>query len=86
VDGGKIEITTPSDGQPVEIHLKEGEHTLSVQAEFEERTWQAFWRATIDEEPTADIAADLGMSAGAVRKAKFRVLRRLRSEFENLID
>jgi len=57
-----------------------------VRAEFEERTWQAFWRATIDEEPAANVGAELGMSAGAVRKAKFRVLHRLREEFRDLID
>ena len=57
-----------------------------VQAEFEDRTWQAFWRATVEEQATADIAADLGMSVNAVRLAKSRVLRRLRKELEGLVD
>ena len=57
-----------------------------VQAEFEPKTWQAFWRSLVEEEATSDIAADLGMSTGAVRKAKFRVLRRLREEFRDLED
>ena len=57
-----------------------------VQGEFEERTWHAFWRATVDGHATADIAADLGMSVNAVRLAKSRVLRRLRGELEGLMD
>lgn len=49
-----------------------------LRAEFEERTWTAFWRVTIDEQPAADVAEELGMTANAVRQAKFRVLCRLR--------
>ncbi len=51
-----------------------------VRAQFEERTWQAFWRTVIREEPTASVADDLGITVNAVRKAKCRVLRRLREE------
>lgn len=57
-----------------------------VRAEFEERTWQAFWRTAVEGEPTAGVAADLGMSVNAVRKAKCRVLRRLRDDLTELID
>jgi RNA polymerase sigma-70 factor (ECF subfamily) len=49
--------------------------------EFEERTWQAFWRTAIDDRPPADVGAELAMSAGAVRVAKCRVLKRLRELF-----
>ena len=51
-----------------------------IQSEFEERTWQAFWRAVVEGHDTAEIAADLGLSANAVRQYKSRVLRRLREE------
>ena len=50
----------------------------SVRGEFEEKTWQAFWRTTVDDQPGPEAAAALGMTAGAVRVAKSRVLRRLR--------
>ena len=56
-----------------------------VRGEFEERTWQAFWRAAVEGQTPADIATDLGMSPAAVRKAKSRVLRRLREEIGDLI-
>lgn len=49
-----------------------------VRGEFEQRTWQAFWRATLAKQSTSEIAQDLGMSGGSVRQAKYRVLNRLR--------
>jgi RNA polymerase sigma-70 factor (ECF subfamily) len=51
-----------------------------VRAEFECRTWQMFWRVTVDGEPTREVAVDLEVSPSAVRLAKSRVLRRLREE------
>ena len=57
-----------------------------VRNEFEDRTWQAFWR-TVAGGLSASVAADqLGMSPGAVRVAKSRVLRRIRDELGGLID
>jgi RNA polymerase sigma-70 factor (ECF subfamily) len=57
-----------------------------VRVEFEERTWQAFWRTGVDGEFPADVAEDLGMSVFAVYQAKSRVLRRLRRELAELGD
>ena len=57
-----------------------------VRGEFEERTWTAFWRSTIDGIAPAVIAADLGVSPAAVRQAKSRILRRLRQEVGDLIQ
>jgi RNA polymerase sigma-70 factor (ECF subfamily) len=55
-----------------------------IRSEFELRTWQAFWRTTVDGRATADVAAELGMSPGGVRVAKSRVLQRLRSELGDI--
>jgi RNA polymerase sigma-70 factor, ECF subfamily len=57
-----------------------------VQAEFENRTWEAFWRAVVDEQSPAQIAADLGMSIPAVYTAKSRVLCRLRQVLDGLME
>jgi RNA polymerase sigma-70 factor (ECF subfamily) len=57
-----------------------------VRPEFTERTWQAFWRMTVQERSAAEVAAALGMSANAVHIAKSRVLRCLREEFGELLD
>lgn len=55
-----------------------------IRVEFENRTWQAFWRAVIDGHRPADIAADLGISTNAVYVAKSRVCQRLREELADL--
>ena len=52
----------------------------SIAVEFEERTWQAFWRTAVEGRSAKDVAAELAMSPGAVRVAKSRVLQRLREE------
>ena len=45
-----------------------------------DNTWQAFWRTTVDGRPPADVGSELGMTPGAVRVAKSRILQRLRAE------
>lgn len=57
-----------------------------IRAEFTERTWQAFWRTAIEGRSAPEAAAELSMSAGAVRVAKSRVLQRLREELGDLIE
>lgn len=57
-----------------------------VRGEFEEQTWRAFWLYAVDGRAAADVAADLGVTSAAVRKAKSRVLRRLKQEVGELVD
>jgi RNA polymerase sigma-70 factor (ECF subfamily) len=57
-----------------------------IREEFTERTFQAFWQVAIDGRLPADVAAELGMSIGAVYVAKSKVLRRLREAFGDLMD
>jgi RNA polymerase sigma-70 factor (ECF subfamily) len=57
-----------------------------IRSDFEERTWQAFWRTTVEGQAAKDVASDLGMTPGAVRVAKCRVLQRLREELGDLIE
>jgi RNA polymerase sigma-70 factor (ECF subfamily) len=57
-----------------------------IRPEFEERTWQAFWRATVESQPSGVVADALEMTAGAVRQAKSRVLHRLRGELQQLLE
>jgi RNA polymerase sigma-70 factor (ECF subfamily) len=51
-----------------------------IHDEFEERTWKAFWWTAVEGRDTKDVALELGMTPGAVRVAKSRVLQRLRAE------
>lgn len=55
-----------------------------VRTEFEDSTWKAFWIATVEHRTAADIGAALGMTKHAVHQAKYRVLRRLREELDEL--
>jgi RNA polymerase sigma-70 factor, ECF subfamily len=51
-----------------------------VRAEFEPRTWTAFWRSAVDGLATDQVAAELQMTPAGVRQARSRVLRRLRRQ------
>lgn len=49
-----------------------------VRIEFEDRTWEAFWKTAIEGKPTADVAKEFGVTPAAVRQSRSRVLRRLK--------
>ncbi|HVX11157.1 MAG TPA: sigma-70 family RNA polymerase sigma factor [Pirellulales bacterium] len=55
-----------------------------IRGEFQPTTWTAFWRLAIEGHPAAEIGRDLGLTAKAVRQAKYRVLKRLRDELSSL--
>jgi RNA polymerase sigma-70 factor (ECF subfamily) len=57
-----------------------------MRADFQDTTWKACWEHVVSGRPAAEVAAELGISAGAVYAAKFRVLGRLREELEGLLD
>ena len=56
-----------------------------IRGEFEDCTWQAFWRTTVDHQPAAEVADELGMTRAAVYQAKYRVMRRIRLELGELL-
>lgn len=49
-----------------------------VRGEFSEQAWQSFWRTAALGQSPAEVAAALGTTPGAVRKAKSRILLRIR--------
>jgi RNA polymerase sigma factor (sigma-70 family) len=51
-----------------------------VEAHVDAAVWQAFWRTAVDSQKADAVAADLGISVGAVYTAKSRVLARIRQE------
>jgi RNA polymerase sigma-70 factor (ECF subfamily) len=57
-----------------------------MRADFQETTWKACWDMVVSGRPAADVAAELGLSVGAVYAAKVRVLNRLREELQGLLD
>lgn len=76
------------DDDPSEEDLKRGQLLKALEwiaGDFEERTWKAFWKVQIEELDTQAVADELGMTMAAVRKAKYRVLQRLREELKDLL-
>jgi RNA polymerase sigma-70 factor (ECF subfamily) len=63
-----------------------GEALRLMQAQFAALIWQACWETVVHDRPDAEVAAALGMTPGAVRVARFRVLTRLRQELAGLLD
>ncbi len=54
--------------------------------EFRPSTWQAFWEHGVRGRPAAEVASELGLTAGAVYAARFRVLARVREELAEMLD
>lgn len=67
-----------ADNSPVHRALEE------IRAEFEPKTWEAFWRTTVDRQQAATVADELDMKPAAVYQAKSRVMRRIRQELGDL--
>ncbi len=80
-------ISLEDDGSEQSILHQALHRTLeSIRGGFEPSTWQAFWRVQIDGKTTGEVGGELGMTAAAVRKARLRVLARLRAELGELLD
>lgn len=86
------QLPAPSPREDPVLSEEQGQRGLASRAlelirhEFTERTWQAFWRTAIEGCSAPEVAAELSMSAGAVRVAKSRVLQRLREELGDLLE
>jgi len=57
-----------------------------IRASVEPRTWDAFWRVTVEGCDPSSVAHDLGLSLKAVYDANYRVRRKLRNELEGLLE
>ena len=57
-----------------------------MRRDFDPATWQAFWACVVEGRSAPEVGRSLGLSPGAVRAAKFRVLYRLRRELDGLMD
>lgn len=55
-----------------------------VKKEFQENTWQAFWKTAVEGNSAADVSREIGLSTGAIYVAKSRVLARLKEEVESM--
>jgi RNA polymerase sigma-70 factor (ECF subfamily) len=55
-----------------------------VKVEFREKTWLAFWRTVVVGDDIGAVAADLGVTTGAVYVARCRVAARIRDEIRSV--
>ena len=55
-----------------------------IRSDFEDSTFQCFWRYYVDDEDPANIAADLGMKPATARAARNRVVKRFREVWAEL--
>jgi RNA polymerase sigma-70 factor (ECF subfamily) len=79
-DVSEIEISEGDRAEEQRLLLRQALEL--VRGEFEDVTWQAFYRVVVDGRSAQDAALDLDTTAGAVRQAKYKVLRRLRQELD----
>ncbi len=73
----QISEPTSIDGNTVEDLLISSAVRI-VKADSEASTWNAFWRMAVLGHSAQEIETDLGMTAKAVRQAKFRITKKLR--------
>jgi RNA polymerase sigma-70 factor, ECF subfamily len=57
-----------------------------MQSEFRPTTWRACWESVVSGRSAGEIAAELGITPGAVHSAKSKVLRRLRHELKGMME
>jgi RNA polymerase sigma-70 factor (ECF subfamily) len=93
---GDSEVKRLHDAMPEQFLLSDGlrresdaaeqvQRALTViQRDFAEASWQAFWRTAVEQQPTGQVALDLGMTPAAVCMARSRILRRLRETLAGL--
>jgi RNA polymerase sigma-70 factor (ECF subfamily) len=73
-------------GRAGEVKDLLGRALRQLEPEFSATNWRAFWRVTVDQQPAAEVARELGISVNSVYLAKSRILSRFREEFAGLLE
>jgi RNA polymerase sigma factor (sigma-70 family) len=55
-----------------------------IKEEFQSKTWDAFWKTTVEGQEVTSVASELSMTPGAIYIARSRVLARIRTEIEKI--
>jgi RNA polymerase sigma-70 factor (ECF subfamily) len=57
-----------------------------IKPDFQESSWQSFWKTTVEGQKPEEVAAELKISLGSVYAAKFRIVARIRKIVSRLDD
>jgi RNA polymerase sigma-70 factor (ECF subfamily) len=79
-------LLAPTEDEAVEASQLYRRAVEQVRGEFEEGTWQMFWRTVVEGRSPVALAEEVGVTAATVRQAKSRVLRRLKQEMGELLE
>lgn len=82
----RAENVDPAEEEDNENKLIMAQLIQSMKSQFSEKAWAAFWETAVNGRTSGDVAEDLKMTSMAVRKAKSRVLCKLRSEMRDVVD
>jgi RNA polymerase sigma-70 factor (ECF subfamily) len=89
VDVGRADDVPSPDGEALwesEYRQQVVGRALEIMCtDFRPATWKACWGVVVEGRPAAKVAAELGLTVGAVHAARFRVLARLRQELAGLL-
>lgn len=79
-------VELPDDDPPAQVRGLYRRALELVRSEFEDRTWQMFWLTVVEDHGPDAVAEQFGVTPVTIRKAKSRVLRRLREELGDLLN
>lgn len=57
-----------------------------VRPQVQEASWQSFWQTAVEGRTPSDVAAELGLSLGALYTAKSRVLALIKKAIQTLVE
>lgn len=57
----------------------------AIRIDYEHKTWQAFWLTSVENIPGNEVARQLGLTHGAVRQARYKILRRIKLELDDVL-
>jgi RNA polymerase sigma factor (sigma-70 family) len=55
-----------------------------ARVDFREKTWQAFWRTAVEQQPVERVSTELQISAGAIHVARCRVIARVKAILQDV--
>ncbi len=78
--------------EPSKQQVQQYEHELivwaaeQIKSEFIETSWAAFWATVIEGRSVADVAAELNVSAGSIYMSRSRIMARIKSKVEKVME